>query len=52
MPRPPKNQSLRLLLTKAELEAMVDKATVDAYGEEEQRTGFFTMIEEHLKLPF
>jgi len=25
---------------------------VDAYGEEEQAGGFFTMIEEHLALPF
>ena len=25
---------------------------VDAYGDEEQAGGFFTMIEEHLALPF
>jgi len=28
------------------------EALVDAYDESEQRTGFFTMIEEHLPLPF
>ena len=39
-------------LSKARLAAMIEEATVDAYGEEEQATGWFTMIEEHLKLPF
>jgi hypothetical protein len=34
------------------LEALVEEATVDAYGDEEQRTGLYTMIEEHLDLPF
>ncbi|MFE9258486.1 hypothetical protein [Streptomyces sp. NPDC006879] len=40
------------MLDRAELEAMIDEATVDAYGEDEQRTGLFTMLEEHLALPF
>nr|WP_260864772.1 calcium-binding protein [Streptomyces incarnatus] len=31
---------------------MIDEATVDAYGEGEQRTGLFTMPEEYLDLPF
>ncbi|MEV7777683.1 calcium-binding protein [Kitasatospora sp. NPDC088351] len=39
-------------LGKAELEAMIDEATVDAYGEDEQLTGLFTMIEENLAVPF
>jgi hypothetical protein len=39
-------------LGKAELEAMVEEATVDAYNEDEQLTGLFTMLEEHLDLPF
>ena len=39
-------------LTKARIEAMLEEATVDAYGESEQATGFFTMIEAHLDLPF
>jgi hypothetical protein len=34
------------------LEALVDEAIVDAYGEDEQRVGFFTMMEDHLKLRF
>jgi hypothetical protein len=31
---------------------MIEEATVDAYGEEEQATGWFTMFEEYLGLPF
>ncbi|MGI5144310.1 calcium-binding protein [Streptomyces sp. CA-106110] len=36
----------------AELESMIDEAAVDAYNEDEQLTGLFTMLEEHLDLPF
>ena len=39
-------------LSKATLEALIEEAVVDAYGDEEQTGGFFTMIEEHLALPF
>ncbi|WP_371480255.1 hypothetical protein [Kitasatospora sp. NBC_00315] len=39
-------------LGRAELEAMVDEATVDAYGEDEQLTGLFTMLQENLAVPF
>ena len=39
-------------LSKAKLEALIEEAVVDAYGDEEQTVGFFTMIEEHLALPF
>jgi hypothetical protein len=39
-------------LSKAKLEALIEEAVIDAYGEEEQTGGFFTMIEEHLALPF
>ena len=39
-------------LSKARLEDLVEEATVDAYGESEQTTGLFTMLEEHLELPF
>jgi hypothetical protein len=34
------------------LDAMIEEATVDAYNDEEQITGLFTMLEEHLVLPF
>ena len=39
-------------ISKARLAEMIEEATVDAYGESEQVTGWFTMIEEHLALPF
>ena len=32
--------------------ALIAEATVDAYNESEQRMGFYTMIEEHLDMPF
>ncbi|MEO6594359.1 MAG: calcium-binding protein [Planctomycetota bacterium] len=31
---------------------MIEEAIVDAYGESEQTTGWFTMIDEHLAMPF
>jgi len=37
---------------KAKLEALIAEAVVDAYGESEQRTGFYMMIAERLALPF
>ena|SRR6266705_380726 len=37
---------------RAHLERLVEEAIVDAYNESEQRCGLFTMIEEHLALPF
>jgi len=39
-------------LSKARLKELIEQAMVDAYGEEERAGGFFTMIEEHLALPF
>ena len=39
-------------LSKARLKALIEEAVVDAYGDEEQTGGLFTMIEEHLALPF
>jgi hypothetical protein len=36
----------------AEIRAMIEEATVDCYGDEEQLTGFFTVIEENLVTPF
>jgi hypothetical protein len=41
-----------LSLSKTRLEALIEEAVVDAYGDEEQTGGFFTMIEDHLALPF
>ena len=38
--------------SKRRLRRLVEDAIVDAYGESEERTGLFAMIEEHLVLPF
>jgi hypothetical protein len=41
-----------LPVSRARLEEMVEQATVDANGESEEVTGWLTMIDEHLSLPF
>ena len=46
-----KNQRLRRI-SKARLEDMIEQATVDAYNESEQITGWFTVIDENLAVPF
>jgi hypothetical protein len=37
---------------KVRRERLVEMAVVDAYGEDEQRSGFLVMIEDHPVLPF
>jgi hypothetical protein len=44
--------SSRPAITAAELDALIEEAAVDCYNEAEQITGLFTMIEDHLALPF
>ena len=39
-------------ISAAALDELIEQATVDCYNESEQVTGLFTMIEEHLALPF
>lgn len=39
-------------LSEAELDAMVEEATVDCYDEEEALTGFAALVEENLEVPF
>jgi len=39
-------------MSEAELDALIEEATVDAYDESEQTVGFHTMLEEHLEMPF
>ncbi len=39
-------------LGKARLDELIEEALVDAYGESEQVTGFYTMMENDLRLPF
>jgi hypothetical protein len=44
--------SRRRELSASRLDGLIEEATVDAYGESEQTVGFFTMLEEHLAVPF
>ena len=39
-------------ISRRQLQALIEDATVDAHGESEQRVGFFTVLEEHLAVPF
>jgi hypothetical protein len=39
-------------LSKQRLDELVEEALVDAYSEPEQVTGFYTMMENDLRLPF
>ena len=39
-------------LSEADLDKLVEEAIVDAYGEDEQLAGFYTMIVDNLALPF
>ena len=48
----PRNKLRPKALSKAELAELIEQATVDAYDESEQATGFYTMLEEHLAMPF
>jgi hypothetical protein len=38
--------------SRARIRALIQEAVVDAYGDEEQRTAFLTMLDEHLAVPF
>lgn len=51
MPRRPASIN-RWPPSKPRLLELLEEAIVDAYGEEEQRMGLFTMLEEHLAVPF
>ena len=39
-------------ISKADLDAMVEEATVDAHDESEQVSGLFTMLQDNLDVPF
>ena len=42
----------RTVMTRAELDALIEGATVDCYNDHEQVTGLYTKLDEHLALPF
>ena len=48
----PPTLSLVLELNEEELDALVEEATIDAYGDDEQLDGFAVMIEDNLEMPF
>lgn len=52
--RSPQNSRARekTHLSAAKLDALIKEALEDAYGDSEQRTAFFTVLEESLALPF
>lgn len=50
-PASPKGK-LRKGRSASRLDALIEEATVDAYDESEQKAGFFTMLENHLAVPF
>jgi len=45
-------RSPRPKITAAELDELIEQATVDCYNDSEQVTGLFTLLEEHLETPF
>ena len=55
-PQPDEDQATRLEGRQprraARIDALIEEATVDAYTEAEQAVGLYTMICEHLALPF
>ena len=42
----------KVRVPKGELEELIEEAVIDAYGEAEQVTGLYTMLDEHLEVPF
>jgi len=48
----PKRRDRSKPLPNARLDQMIEEAIVDAYGESEQITGFYTMLEDNLAVPF
>lgn len=51
-PAPARPVGRRARLSGPQLEALVARATVDAYNDDEQLSGLYTLMEEHLALPF
>ncbi|HYK89685.1 MAG TPA: calcium-binding protein [Acidobacteriota bacterium] len=45
-------KGIRRAADEARLDELIEEAIVDCYNESEQITGFLTMLEEHLALPF
>ena len=50
--REPRKRGRRKSLSNAMFDKMIDEALVDAYGESEQMTAFYTMLEDNILVPF
>ena len=50
--RPMAKKARRAKLSRARLREMIEEATVDAYNESEQATGWACVLEDKLELPF
>jgi hypothetical protein len=48
----PQKSGQRKTLSTEKLDQLIEDATVDAYDESEQASGFFTMLEDNLVVPF
>lgn len=52
-PKSRKSKADRTLgFSEERLDELVEEAIIDAYGDSEQATGFYTMLDENLLLPF
>lgn len=47
-----KRKRARPIPSNAKLDRMIEEAIVDAYGQSEQMTGFYTMLQDNLTVPF
>lgn len=47
-----RRSAARSRTTKRRVNALISEAIVDAYTESEQRTAFYTLLDEHLDTPF
>ena len=43
---------MKQVISEKRIDQLSEEATVDAYGEDEQLTGFHCLLEEHLHFPF
>jgi len=48
----PRSKPLKTRWSKARLEDLIGRAVADASSDEEEQLGFFSALEDHLKLPF
>jgi hypothetical protein len=52
MPRKHRAQKATRRISKSRLTELIEQATVDCYNDSEAKSGFLTMIDDHLAMPF